>query len=94
MKVVCKEEKHVSYSTSCEIDKFCCKKMKRMIHKLDSGFSLWKWGSDDNIIGYRKDLKNRIVMQTYDHDYWEDGNKPEDDYQVINFCPFCGEKIE
>ena len=70
MKIVKKEYKNYSY----ELDKFCCKRMKKE---------------------YKKDQSLTLDWETHKLYYVNYNSSHElHEYVEIDYCPFCGEKIE
>jgi len=85
MKIVCKEEKHVSYSTECKIEDFCCRMMKKVLDR--DYMKTYKDGSGNLYPTFELDecgIKIPIRLSSYG------GTKDE----YIKYCPFCGEEIE
>jgi len=82
MKVECKEEKHVSYTKQCDIDKYCCRKMKKAltIEEYSNYCSHY----------YRnmKIDKCGIFLLLLSSEYASKSKT------YISYCPFCGEEIE
>jgi len=68
MKVLCKEEKKVSYSTRCEVDNFCCKKMKQVFNEK------YKMSFDDGSGNHWNSSGNETLnyVSSGEGNYWSD----------------------
>ena len=90
MKVKCKTIEHVSHSTECKVDEYCCKKMKKAMKPCGSKYSHGIFKLD------------RCGIYFYYHasggDYCFDGcghHEGRDSGRMyLVYCPFCGEMVE
>jgi len=82
MKVICEKRKEIEVVKTCRKE-FCCKELERAFSTFPSEHS---YGGD-----YTSNMRveGGIVEMIIHADY----NGNYDDYEKINYCPFCGAKL-
>lgn len=88
MKVTCEKiQDEITYTTTCKIVEFCCKKMKQVFDKKHDRHH--SDGSGDFCNAWELDERGiRIPTRTSGYNEYVQSHK------CISYCPFCGEAIE
>lgn len=90
MKIICEKIEYKSYSTECEVDSYCCRKMR---HALEETKKKHKDGSGHEQKNLFRITECGIEVATKMDDGCFSSSYPED-YENIFFCPWCGKEIE
>ena len=86
---ICKvEKKREVVDVDYEVcgNEYCCEKMKQWL-VIDT------YGRNNLKYNPHKNRFNICVRESADYEYFDDGHS-EASYEDLNYCPFCGEKLQ